>query len=505
MNVLHSSCRQSRPLHGRRQLDLPDSRATEPLLIDAGVGRAEHLDAIAAAAPDGPVARAGHARPSGPRVGGAGPGGALAVGARSARCRGRGRTPTRIGVGAAGRRRRDHHRRGRTARSSTRPGTRPTTWCCGTTSRAPSFGARPAAAGQHASRFPASNGGDLAAYLRSLRRRAGAGPRACPAGARPGHRRSAGAHRALPGASPPPRSAGALGAGSEASARVEAITERIYTRSRPTAGPAGARKRAGAPGEAAAGRPGAQERGAVGECELTADGRRQRSKRLRTGPNDGRSGGDSADLGPTRWARCEPEPRPARSARASSACLRSGAFGVSRHSERSRTRVRASRPRGRSATRTPGGLPSPGLPCAVIHLPYEQRHRLHQRQPRPLRRRAEGTTSPSRASARCRSTRPTCARCAEWTRRRDAPHRPAERAARSRRPATRSSTATGWARPARRRSCSTATTTCSRSIRSSCGSRRRSRRRCATARSTRAARPTTRARSSCTSRPSRRT
>ena len=53
--------------------------------------------------------------------------------------------------------------------------------------------------------------------------------------------------------------------------------------------------------------------------------------------------------------------------------------------------------------------------------------------------------------------------------RRDAPHRPAERAARSRRPAIRSSTATGWARRARRRSCSTATTTCSRSTRSSCG------------------------------------
>ena len=51
-------------------------------------------------------------------------------------------------------------------------------------------------------------------------------------------------------------------------------------------------------------------------------------------------------------------------------------------------------------------------------------------------------------------------------RRRDAPHRPAERPARSTRRAIRSSTATGSARRARRRSCSTATTTCSRSIRS---------------------------------------
>ena len=41
--------------------------------------------------------------------------------------------------------------------------------------------------------------------------------------------------------------------------------------------------------------------------------------------------------------------------------------------------------------------------------------------------------------------------------------------ARSRRPGIRSSTATGWAPRARRRSCSTATTTCSRSIRSTCG------------------------------------
>ena len=61
--------------------------------------------------------------------------------------------------------------------------------------------------------------------------------------------------------------------------------------------------------------------------------------------------------------------------------------------------------------------------------------------------------------------------------------RPADRDARD----IRSSTATGWAPRARRRSCSTATTTCSRSIRSSCGRRRRSRRRCATANSTRAA------------------
>src|SRR3954471_19878814 len=43
-------------------------------------------------------------------------------------------------------------------------------------------------------------------------------------------------------------------------------------------------------------------------------------------------------------------------------------------------------------------------------------------------------------------------------------------------------------------SCSRAITRCSRSIRSGCGSRRRSRRRSATARSTRAAPPTTRAR-----------
>ena len=89
-------------------------------------------------------------------------------------------------------------------------------------------------------------------------------------------------------------------------------------------------------------------------------------------------------------------------------------------------------------------------------------------------------------------------------RRRNAPHRPAELRLEET-PGHPSSTASGWARRARRRCCSTATTTCSRSIRWICGSRRRSRPPSATARSTRAARPTTRARSSCTSRPSKRT
>ena len=60
-------------------------------------------------------------------------------------------------------------------------------------------------------------------------------------------------------------------------------------------------------------------------------------------------------------------------------------------------------------------------------------------------------------------------------------------------------------RPARRRFSSTATTTCSPSIRSISGRRRPLKPPCATAKSTRAAPPTTRARCSCTSRPSRRT
>ena len=55
--------------------------------------------------------------------------------------------------------------------------------------------------------------------------------------------------------------------------------------------------------------------------------------------------------------------------------------------------------------------------------------------------------------------------CAEWTRDEMTPHRPAERAGSKRRPAIPSSTANGSAPRARRRSCSTATTTCSRSIR----------------------------------------
>ena len=72
----------------------------------------------------------------------------------------------------------------------------------------------------------------------------------------------------------------------------------------------------------------------------------------------------------------------------------------------------------------------PSCHCTELTLrPHEQRHRLHQHQPRPLRRRAEGVPRHSQHQRAARSTPATCARCAEWTRRRDAPHRAAERAA----------------------------------------------------------------------------
>ena len=115
------------------------------------------------------------------------------------------------------------------------------------------------------------------------------------------------------------------------------------------------------------------------------------------------------------------------------------------------------------------------------------------------------TTWPSPASARCRSMRRTCRRVRGVDGGRDAAHRDAERAADRHAGHPRRLRRLARAPKGRRRSSSTATTTCSRSIRSSCGSRRRSKPPCATARSTRAARPTTRGRCSCTSRRSRRT
>ena len=52
--------RQSGSDDRRRQLDLLDSGDRHPVLIDAGVGKASHLDAIANAAPHGPIARGRH-------------------------------------------------------------------------------------------------------------------------------------------------------------------------------------------------------------------------------------------------------------------------------------------------------------------------------------------------------------------------------------------------------------------------------------------------------------
>ena len=140
------------------------------------------------------------------------------------------------------------------------------------------------------------------------------------------------------------------------------------------------------------------------------------------------------------------------------------------------------------------------------------RHATRQRprlvlakQPRDAPATSCSTSCAFRASARARSTTPT--------RRAPPTGSPsslrddrADRDDSSRRRATRSSSANGARRRrARRRCSSTATTTCSPPSRSSCGTARRSSRRCATARSSRAARSTTKASSICTSRRSRRT
>ena len=153
----------------------------------------------------------------------------------------------------------------------------------------------------------------------------------------------------------------------------------------------------------------------------------------------------------------------------------------------------------RLASSRPPSAPTGTTPCRHEH------HRLHQHAPRPLRRRAEDVARHPVASARCPSTPATCAAAAEWAATELTRIGMQNVPARSTRRATRSSAPSGSAPRARRRCCSTGTTTCSRSIRSTCGTRRPSSRPCATASCSRAAPATTRARCSCTSRPSRRT
>ena len=87
-------------------------------------------------------------------------------------------------------------------------------------------------------------------------------------------------------------------------------------------------------------------------------------------------------------------------------------------------------------------------------------------------------------------------------RRRSADRRARKRRSHSRPRGIRWFMPTGCMRPANRRCCATGTTTCSRPIRWRSGSRRPSSPPFATAISTRAARPTTKARCTCTSRPS---
>ncbi len=128
---------------------------------------------------------------------------------------------------------------------------------------------------------------------------------------------------------------------------------------------------------------------------------------------------------------------------------------------------------------------------------YEQRHRLHQRQPRALSRRTESAARDPEHQRAARARRRRAA-LRGMVRRRNAPHRTAERppdrdarqSGRLRRLAGRARRADDSVlRPLRRAAGRSAEPV---------GHRRRSRRRFATARSTRAAPPTTRARCSCT-------
>ena len=139
-----------------------------------------------------------------------------------------------------------------------------------------------------------------------------------------------------------------------------------------------------------------------------------------------------------------------------------------------------------------------------ISLSHEPGRRFHQRQPRPLRRRAQGLPRDSPASARCRSTPPTCA-AAPSGRRRDARgsawrtcgSRRRRASGRLRRVARRAGRADDSVlRPLRRAAGRSAEPLDVAAVRGD-GARRRDLR----AR----ARPTTRARCSCTSRRSRRT